>query len=92
MRFASRALFVGAASIGVAVLCGAWIADAQTVLKPEDMMQRAKKARELTQVYSERLKAGIVQALKEGGPKGCDWRMPHACAGTQRADHGRVDI
>jgi hypothetical protein len=32
-------------------------------------MARAKKAREITHTYSERLKTGIVQALKDGGPK-----------------------
>ena len=35
-----------------------------------DQVQRAEKARELAHNYSEKLRAGLAQALKEGGPKG----------------------
>ena len=45
-------------------------AAAPVTLTPEDMMERAKKARELTRTYSERLRLGLTEALKQGGPKG----------------------
>lgn len=40
-----------------------------TTLSPAEIMARAKKAREITHTYAEKLKVGIVQALKDGGPK-----------------------
>jgi hypothetical protein len=39
-------------------------------LTTEAMQDRAAKARDLSHQYKERLTAGIVTALKEGGPKG----------------------
>jgi Protein of unknown function (DUF3365) len=50
-------------------------ANAQQKLAPavsdiDDMRARAEKARELTHAYSEKLRAGILKALKDGGPVG----------------------
>lgn len=39
-------------------------------LTPDEMQDRATKARELSHLYKEKLLAGILKALKEGGPKG----------------------
>ena len=35
-----------------------------------DLIARAAKARELTHVYSEKLRTGLAEAMKEGGPVG----------------------
>jgi Protein of unknown function (DUF3365) len=37
---------------------------------PTDLRARADKARELAHTYSEKLRAGILKALKDGGPVG----------------------
>jgi hypothetical protein len=77
---------LAAASTLVLVVCASitTTADAQQVLTPPavvpaapstvvddvDLKARAVKARELTHTYSEKLRTGIIAALKEGGPVG----------------------
>jgi Protein of unknown function (DUF3365) len=67
--------------IGIWVCAGLWAGLLASQMAPEraaaqqlqgdsDLVVRAAKARELAHTYSDKLRAGILKALKEGGPVG----------------------
>ena len=60
----------GLASVAGLLGGGAQIRAQQPAATDPDLAQRAAKARELAHTYSDKLRLGLEQALKESGPKG----------------------